>query len=319
MASASLKRLFRIQYVSDLHLEHYDKLAFPLVLTPAARYLALAGDIGNPQTDLFRSFIDYTARNWDRVFYVAGNHEYYARRPAQHWRHNPPTDMFEIQKQIKAICKSYSNVHFLHHDSPSVYLAAENVAVIGSTLWSHIPADFTMQAMGGMNDYNLIPFREGETLRCLTPADTNELHAKEREMLEAQIDYWGSQRVQVLMITHHMPSYSLISPRYESSSFNCCFASYCDMLMKPHVRAWIYGHTHNAGVASLKHTLCAVNARGYPHESIPGFSREAWLEFPIKNSDELSECGCDELAASASGIRSPYLKNLSADEDIEFV
>ena len=318
-ALAAAKRLFRIQYVSDLHLEHYEKLAFPLVVTPAARYLALAGDIGQPRSAVFRSFLDYASRNWDRVFYVAGNHEYYASSTADKWKYSAPADMFETQEELKTICKAFSNVHFLHHDNPSIYLPEENVTVIGSTLWSQIPADFTESAAAGMNDYHLIPIKERSTLRTLTPADTNELHAKEREMLEAQIDYWGYQKAQVVVITHHMPSYSLVSPRYENHPLTCCFASHCDGLMKPHVRAWIYGHTHNVANASMKHTLCVVNARGYMREAVPGFSREAWLEFPIKHTDDTAECGSDELAAAAAGIRSPYLKHLSAGKDIEFV
>lgn len=317
-AVARSKCLFRIQYVSDLHLEFYDKLAFPLILTPAARYLALAGDIGHPDTDLFKSFIDYTARNWDRVFFVAGNHEYYTRKPAQSWKHTIPAHMFETQDALKAIFARYKNVTYLHHDNPSVYLAGENVAIVGSTLWSHIPRE-SMYLSHAMNDYKYIPFESEGTVRPLLPEDVNQLHTKEREMLEAQIDYWGSQKAQVVVITHHMPSFSLISPKYENSPYNMMFASHCEALMKPHVRSWIYGHTHNAGVASFKHTLCAVNARGYPHESAIGFSKEAWLEFPIKHNDELTECGCDELAAAAAGIRSPYLKVGAAKEDVEFM
>jgi predicted phosphodiesterase len=314
--TSAVKKLFRIQYVSDIHLEFLDKLAFPLILKPTARYLALAGDIGQPRSDLFRSFIDYTARHWDRVFYVAGNHEYYANRTMTHWPLSKPSTMFETQKEIEAIVAPYKNVTFLHHDNPSVYLAGENVAVIGATLWSHIPSDFFLRACGGMNDYNLIPYLDAGVLRPLSPIDTNTLHEKERSMLEAQIDYWGRQKAQVCVISHHMPSYSLVSPRYEGNPFNCCFASHSDQLMKPHVRAWIYGHTHNAGVSIQGNTICAVNARGYPSESIPGFSREAWLEFPVKYADE--ESGSDELAAAAVGIRSP-LSKIPTENDIEFM
>ena len=301
--TAAAKRLFRIQYVSDIHLEYYDKMAFPLLVKPAARFLALAGDIGNPGSDLYRSFIDYTARNWERVFLVAGNHEYYARRPAAQWKYSAPNHMFEVQKIIKSVCAPYKNVSFLHHDNPSVYLAKYNVAVVGATLWSHIPDDFKAEAVSGMNDYKLIPFEVDGALRRLSPDDTNEIHAKEKAMLESQITYWGAQQAQVCVITHHMPSYSLISPRYESSPYNCCFASHCESLMKPHVRAWIYGHTHNASTGILENTICAVNARGYPHEMGHGFSAEAWLEFPVKKVD--IDGLTDELASASAGIRSP--------------
>jgi predicted phosphodiesterase len=314
---AAAKRLFRIQYVSDLHLELYDKLAFPLVLTPAARYLALAGDIGQPHTTLFKSFLEYTSRNWERVFFVAGNHEYYSKRRAKYWKYSKPNTMFEIQKQLTEICAPYKNVHFLHHDSPSVYLPTENIAVIGTTLWTHIPDDFVHEAQTGINDYNLIPIEDGETIHCIKPQDTNKLHAKESAMLESHIDYWGSQNVQVCVITHHMPSYDLISSRYEGSPYNCCFASSQERLMKPHVRAWIYGHTHNSASGVIKKTLCAVNARGYLNEHVPGFSREAWLEFPTTSEESGSHS--DDLAAAAAGIRSPLARIGVVDEEIEFM
>ena len=47
-----------------------------------------------------------------------------------------------------------------------------------------------------------------------------------------------------------------------------------------------------------------MNARGYPHESVPGFSPEAWLEFPT--SLENSGAHSDYLACAAAGIRSPF-------------
>lgn len=312
------KRLFRIQYVSDLHLELYDKLAFPLVLKPAARYLALAGDIGQPRKTNFTSFIEYASKNWDRVFYVAGNHEYYASRRAEQWKYSKPQTMFEVQTHLQEIIAPYKNVSFLHHDNPSVYLSDENVAIVGSTLWTHIPNDFKTDATHGINDYNYIPIEGDKGIQKLTPDITNLIHEKEYAMLESTIDYWGSQKAQVCVITHHMPSYSLISPRYYGSPYNCCFASHAERLMKPHVKAWIYGHTHNAGTGIIKNTICAVNARGYPNESVPGFSREAWLEFQTNNDNDAAS---DELAAAAAGIKSPYMK-LTTDqneEEVEFM
>ena len=89
--------------------------------------------------------------------------------------------------------------------------------------------------------------------------------------------------------------------------------------MKAWVKAWIYGHTHNAGTGVIKNTICAVNARGYPNESVPGFSREAWLEFPTVNDD--SDAASDDLASVSSGIKNPFM-NLSinrVEEEVEFI
>ncbi len=320
--AALTKRIFRIQYVSDLHLEFYDKATFPLLVKPAARNLALAGDIGQPGSKPFHSFLEYTHRNWDNVFYVAGNHEYYAKRPYTKWGEAyKPNHMFETQEAIKAAVAPYKNIHFLDHDNPSHYLAQDNVAIIGSTMWSFVPPGIeSFEAALKMNDYNYIPFPDasGSGIRRLTPADVRELHAKHKSMLEAQIDYWGSQKAHVCMITHHMPSFSLVSPRYADHPLTCCFAANCESLMKPWVRAWIYGHTHNACVGPIKKTQTAINARGYPNEHVPGFSTEAWLEFMAGERAE-TEALSPELAASAAGIKPPQMKLSTEEEECEFM
>jgi hypothetical protein len=228
--------------------------------------------------------------------------------------------MFETQEHLQSACARYPNVHFLCHDSPAVYLPKENVAVLGTTLWSHVPTDMKAYAQRTMNDYNFIPVREEDsTFTPLDPDTTNILHAKERTALATQIDYWGAKRAQVCVITHHMPSVTFISPRFQDHPLNVCFTSSCEDLMGLHVRAWIYGHTRNCATSVVGNTVCAVNARGYPHEVVPGFRTDAWLEFPTYETDVLVEY--DELVAATNGVK-PYnpVKKISGfEEDIEFL
>jgi predicted phosphodiesterase len=314
-----LKRLFRIQYVSDLHLEFLDKVAFPSIVKPMASYLALAGDIAPPAHPLFAPFLEYASKSWERVFYVAGNHEYYAKGPQSSWQKKPPTALFETQERLQSACARHPNVHFLHHDSPAVYLPEENVAVLGTTLWTHVPSDTKAYARSSMNDYTFIPVREEDgTLTPLDPETTNILHAKERQTLLEQIEYWGAKRAQVCVITHHMPSFRFISPRFVDHPLNVCFASSCEDHMRPHVRAWIYGHTHNASTAVVGNTVCVVNARGYPGEKVPGFRNDAWVEFPTQADRNPIEY--DELVAASTGVK-PYnhVKKSVAEEDVEFL
>ncbi len=124
-------------------------------------------------------------------------------------------------------------------------------------------------------------------------------------MLEAQIGYWFTQNVDVTVVTHHMPSFSLISPRYADNPLNICFASNCEKLMLPNVKAWIYGHTHNACSGMFGNTLVACNSRGYPHESIPGFDTMRTFEYQREHKEG---GGMEpELVAAALGIKSPHI------------
>jgi len=70
----------RVQYISDIHLELYKDLpeaAFVNFITPDAPYLALCGDIGIPDFKNYEKFISWCAPRWNKIFIIAGNHEYY--------------------------------------------------------------------------------------------------------------------------------------------------------------------------------------------------------------------------------------------------
>lgn len=321
MSLSSALRRVKIQYVSDLHLEFYDKVAFPHLVRPAARHLVLAGDIGHPN-DVFKSFMSYVSTHWDHVFYVSGNHEYYAREQ-KHWAHKRPVPLQERDDELESIVSKYTNVHMLNYKHPSYYLAKENLAVVGTTLWTHVPPCMESRAAEGMNDYRLIPWRSADgTIRPLTPTDTNILHARDRQVLDAQIRFWESQKTDVCVVTHHMPSFGLVSPRYISNPLNVCFASDCEGLMRQNVKGWIYGHTHNAASGCIGGTFTGCNARGYPNQQVEGWSAERCMELQIRG--ETDEEGINpELAAAAIGMTNPIgqvysQRRLSDDEEIEF-
>jgi len=70
----------KIQYCSDLHLEFKDNTRFleenPII--PSADILILAGDITYMQEMYYaHPFFDYASKNWQQVYWVPGNHEYY--------------------------------------------------------------------------------------------------------------------------------------------------------------------------------------------------------------------------------------------------
>lgn len=59
--------------------------------------------------------------------------------------------------------------------------------------------------------------------------------------------------------------------------------------MMPHVKGWIYGHTHSASSGMIGGTFTAVNSRGYPYESVRGFDTNAFME--LNTEGEESERG----------------------------
>ena len=255
-AISATRRFFRIQYVSDLHLECYDKAVFPLLVKPAARYLALAGNIGQPAYKNFASFINYAATNWDKVFYVAGNNEYHSTC-YNRW----------VEAHIQDIVGKHRNVHFLNSANPSHYITKENVAIVGNTLWPRIQDEPCASA-----------YRMSATM------------SEQKMELARQIQYWAYQKIPVCVITHHIPSYAL--------SRSKDYVSDCESLMRPPVHAWIYGR---AAVCTgmINTVFTAVNARGYPNETVKNFSPTQCLEFSI-DDDDGTDKPLQELTYSAT-------------------
>jgi len=261
------KRILRIQYVSNLHLELYDKAVFPLLVKPAARYLALAGDIGQPNNRVTKSFFDYASSHWDRVFYVPGRHEY--------GNLNKPSNIKKVDDALQALTNSYSNVTLLTREFPS-YTLKEQVAIVGSTLWSHVP---------------------GKNVNKMTQY-INELHAEQKDVMDAEIEYNSFMKTPVILLTHNVPCYSLISPRYMGDPTKCKYTSDSLDLVRPGVKAWIYGHTHNCGTAIINRAIVTCNARGGPNSNVPGFRPDTWLEIPLQAPSEFN--AIDPLLVSAA-------------------
>lgn len=258
MLRHSLKpRVFRIQYASDLHLEHYTKVYPHKLVKPVAPYLALAGDIGHPSSHLWRPFFEYANRNWDHVFYVPGTKEYSL------------AESFKKQhRKIKESLAEFQNISLLDETAPSFYFQKQNVAIVGSTLWSK------------QNDEHYI----------------NALHTLDKARIEKHIDFWTYQKATIVVLTHHIPSYRLIKQPFQNHP--AAYASSCESLMTPQVRAWIYGRTHTASQVMIRNTLAAVNSRGYPSEQVPGFSNQAVVE--IEGADSGGEGADMELTVAAT-------------------
>jgi len=72
---------FRIQVVSDLHLDVNPRRNVKYNINPSAPYLALAGDIAELKNcHILFPFLMEMCNKFEKVFYVMGNHEYYTNK-----------------------------------------------------------------------------------------------------------------------------------------------------------------------------------------------------------------------------------------------
>lgn len=262
----------KFQYISDIHLEFYDTnntgSFFPnSYLHPIAPYLVLAGDIGIPELKSYRIFLEWCSSRWKHIFLVAGNHEYYT------YRCSTKSDMKTKQALIQEICSEFSNIHFLNCDS--FYLQEEGIRILGCTLWSDIPEAKLGKAIAYMNDTRFIVEKDNI---FITPQRVSELHKEEKTWLENQILQCQQNKEECLVITHHLPSFSLIHEKYKAHPLNVCFASECESLIHSPVKGWICGHSHTAMEITIHDVPCRLNPYGYPGEIVETRNKMSVLE-----------------------------------------
>lgn len=66
----------------------------------------------------------------------------------------------------------------------------------------------------------------------------------------------------LVVLTHHLPSFRLIVPKYKGHFASCCFASHLDHLIKDTIIMWLYGHYHCVVETNINEVYCGINAIG---------------------------------------------------------
>lgn len=238
----------KIRYFSDIHLEF---LTSPIKIKKIIKKIppglnevcVLAGDIGNPLIgDNYNAFMKYINKNFMKSFVITGNHEYY----------NKKKTISEINDYLEDYFKQYENITFLNNS----YEIYNNYCFIGTTLWSKIT-----EPTYCINDINYIQNFDFE--KC------NELHENSKQFLNEIL----AQHENCIIITHHIPSKSLIDEKYMVPSmipYNQCFYSDMDEFIetnKNKIKCWIYGHTHTQSIIMKNNVLFLCNPIGYPEEN----------------------------------------------------
>jgi hypothetical protein len=247
--------MLRLQYASDLHLEFLrgNPAALERLISGVERLaptLILAGDIGNPFQPEYARFVGAMAERFERVLLVAGNHEFYGNAIA-------PTLL-----RIEEVCSDWPNVVFLNN---SVWEAGP-VRFFGGTMWSRISDSEKAEVRAIMNDFARI--------RDFGLDEYESEHVAFTEALSAELERSHSPLV---VVSHYLPSFRLIHPKYLGSSINSAFATEMAVADDARISAWFYGHTHTG--RDGPRFFC--NPIGYPGENFrPSLNRVAEIPLP---------------------------------------
>lgn len=235
----------KIQYCSDLHLEFAQNALFleENPIKPVGDILILAGDITYWGRKHFKHwFFDYVADNWNTVYYLPGNHEFYSGK-----------DLRVLDQPVKETIRE--NVFMVNN----AVVSLDNCDLFFTALWSRIPKEKSLNVEYRVNDFHLIKYR-GKQLKTKA---FNHLHAQSIKFLRKELSQ--STAKYKIVASHHVPSHVVNPQIYENSEINSAFVSEQNKLiydLQPDY--WIYGHHHvNMPETLLDKTRLVTNQLGY--------------------------------------------------------
>jgi predicted phosphohydrolase len=214
----------KFQIISDLHIEKGNHPKN--YITPHENAtLIVAGDVGRIENyDKYVETLQWMCDSFEKVLIVPGNHEYYSE--------NPRLTYNKINKIFRKLEAKFDNLRFLINED----LILGKLVIFGSTFWSYCPHQY----------FNNIPiYNEDGTL--ITSGDYNGFHQSSQRALESRIDYCTRMKFDLLVITHHAPTfYETLGSKHRNSedTKNYMYCSSSDLLLKNSViKYWVYGHT----------------------------------------------------------------------------
>ena len=83
-----------------------------------------------------------------------------------------------------------------------------------------------------------------------------------------------------IVVTHHVPSFQLMSPEFHGSCLNGAFTvELADYIKNSDIEYWIYGHSHRNIARTIGTTHCICNQFGYAfHNEHLSYDRGKYIE-----------------------------------------
>lgn len=222
---------FEFQLFSDIHLElksHSDKCH----ISPKAKYLFLAGDIGNIKNPNYIPFLEYCSSNWDKIIYVFGNHEFYNRH-----------SMETIISNTYEIISKFSNIYLLNNS----YVEIDDFIIYGMTGWTRCTFSTTRQAQEELNDYKYISTKNGR----FTLSYQNLMVNENIELFKNFINEHtiNEHYKKIIVVTHFPPIQQ--STRIEPNINLKNYFAWNNLLETENINGnnivcWMSGHTHES-------------------------------------------------------------------------
>jgi predicted phosphohydrolase len=231
-----------LHLISDLHLE-FRPWEFPTTINQLEdRILVIAGDLCPITRNVksYKQFLTTASKKYQHVIVIAGNHEYYG------------TTISNAETKLKNMAAQFHNVHYLQCDS---IILNNEIEFLGCTLWSNVES------------VEMWSIQDGAHIKKFSLEEYQKLHLEHVKWLQTELAKPKKVSSRVV-ITHHLPSFECIHPKYHSyGSTNCFFASTLEHDLITSTDFWLHGHTHTGNQIKISNTFIISNPRGYPGEN----------------------------------------------------
>jgi len=233
-----------IQYASDLHLEFSQNRDFVKAnpIETKGDILLLAGDIV-PFSVMHKhaDFFSYVSDNFQQVYWVPGNHEYYNSDLADRCG--------TLNEKIRDNVFLVNNIAITHED----------IQFIFSTLWSKISPGYAWQIMQGMSDFHMIKYKG----KPFSVEQFNLLHDESILFIQKALAQKNAQKR--IVVSHHIPTFYNYPQQYKGSALSEAFATELfDFIESNGPDYWIYGHHHSNVIDfTIGKTTMLTNQLGY--------------------------------------------------------
>lgn len=232
----------KIKILSDLHFEFYRDKGKNFIdsLDNEVDVCILAGDICHASNMV--ETLDQFCKKYPNVIYVTGNHEYYL------------SSKEDVDEAILKAKNQNKNLSVLQRESVTI----DGQRFIGATLWFHYDKNAEKRSYW-LNDFRVIKdFR-----KWIGDENHSDKEHLRRNITEDDI-----------VVTHHLPTYRSVHPKYAGNPFNCFFV--CDIektILEKKPKLWVHGHTHCSMDYMIDKTRIVCNPFGYvEREENPKFN-----------------------------------------------
>lgn len=243
---------FDFQIISDVHIERDfpRKIDVSDIICQRSDTLFVAGDIG--RIDLYEQYsyflISLQNSSFKNVYVILGNHEHYSER----------SKPYEMIDKLRLIIKNLSKVKLLVDEHTDL---CEGLRLYGTTLWSSIPVEASERCLPILTDQ-----------RSWVGANwVNRAHKNALALLEGAIKKARDDGKELIVMSHYPPVVDAGNKRFAKNRKRFWYINDLPHLLQPHIKAWVFGHTHNNCDTIIRETRLVSNqyrGKGYSKNKV---------------------------------------------------